>query len=157
MTDFNHGDLVAVRHKNDPEADTTIALVRRRHSAGDALEFAYLNGGYDLVSPDLPATRLVVINPEDPDDIERFSAALANQRLAQNPDRHNVRAAFRSLVAPPKPPEPTGFAAVVEDMAGELWVRVDEDSQPWRGRDQAVWSDWSDVAAVRVVSPGVDQ
>jgi len=61
---------------------------------------------------------------------------------------------------PPKPEEPLGLGAVVEDAEGQVWVRFKTaEIRPWRrnwpGDD--VWSSefFSDIDAVRVLSEGV--
>ena len=60
---------------------------------------------------------------------------------------------------PPKPAEPTGLGAVVEDDDGRRWVRIDDDpelNKPWRPADMAaIRSHWQNVKAVRVLSEGV--
>jgi hypothetical protein len=60
---------------------------------------------------------------------------------------------------PPKPAEPTGLGAVVEDDLGRRWVRIDDDpelNKPWRPADMAaIRSHWQNVKAVRVLSEGV--
>lgn len=64
---------------------------------------------------------------------------------------------------PPKPAEPTGLGAVVEDSHGKRWTRYDcqGDPQPWwcdgAGPDIPVERRFSydDIDAVRVLSEGV--
>lgn len=72
----------------------------------------------------------------------------------------DLAAALREFAdpTPPKPDEPTGLGAVVEDAEGKRWVR-------WSARDDlAAWcppdpnvarSSWHHVDAVRVLSEGV--
>jgi hypothetical protein len=67
--------------------------------------------------------------------------------------------------SPPKPPEPTGLGAVVEDRAGDRWIRV-EWGNPWcranpvrrAGGDSLTHGThvpWERLDAVRVLSEGV--
>ena len=55
----------------------------------------------------------------------------------------------------PKPAEPTGLGAVVEDSQGERWVRVAECDQSWRSEHAAALCDYALIDAVRVLSEGV--
>ena len=56
--------------------------------------------------------------------------------------------------APPKPAEPMGLGAVVEDTDGEPWVRVGG-RLPWFDGRRIVRAIWGDLDAVRVLSEGV--
>lgn len=111
---------------------------------------------------------LVVIDPEDRQQLERLADAFteAEDSRTITASQHRVdamRDALCSLINPPKPPEPTGLGAVVEDADGVLWVRV---SSGWfractggnsRGRYRRYTGVDSDdpIAAVRVLSEGV--
>ena len=80
-----------------------------------------------------------------------------------------LRAAFAPL-APPKPPEPTGWLAVVVDAGGDKWVR---DGLPSDRSQRGAWwnhscaareyvggdlrAEYADITAVRILSEGVDQ
>lgn len=102
---------------------------------------------------------VVVIDPEDREQVRRLGQSLLAHEDMQRATTENVQAALRSLIAPPKPDEPTGLGAVVEDSEGHLHVRTGRDYAPWvggrynpsigRGRP------WSDIDAVRVLSDGV--
>lgn len=71
-----------------------------------------------------------------------------------------VREAMRSFT-PPKPDEPLGLGAVVEDDEGEKWVRAGishRKADDWRcveGHHVGYWSEWFNLNAVRVLSEGV--
>ena len=67
----------------------------------------------------------------------------------------NVQTALRSLIADPKPAEPMGLGAVVEDADGKRWLR--SGSESWWRVDMMAASDWSGIAAVKVLSEGVTQ
>ena len=57
---------------------------------------------------------------------------------------------------PPKPAEPTGLGAVVEDAEGVRWVRTPRDPMPWRSAQETVMAArWVGINAVRVLSEGV--
>jgi hypothetical protein len=64
---------------------------------------------------------------------------------------------------PPKPDEPMGLGAVVEDAEGYRYVRSYDDEgieRPWHVIDRAAnkplgWWRWDDIAVVRVLSEGV--
>ena len=58
-----------------------------------------------------------------------------------------------------KPAEPTGLGAVVEDVEGERWVRVNvlTGTQEWRCCDfNGAFRKYADITAVRILSPGVE-
>lgn len=110
---------------------------------------------------------LVVIDPEDREQVGRLLDALAEKdwevgegdQLADD-----VQAALREFAnpTPPKPEEPTGLGAVVEDTDGRLWFRMTLENQTWPGEvwqeqygcDPDRWRKYADVNAVRVLSEG---
>lgn len=103
-----------------------------------------------------PLRPLVVIDPESAEDCERLG------RLWNKHAR--VADALREFAdpKPPRPEEPTGLGAVVEDSKGVRWVRSREDKPGLLG---AVWensaglshSPWTGIDVVRVLSEGVQQ
>ena len=97
---------------------------------------------------------LVVIDPEDPQQVERLYGALA-ARVGMA----TISEALRSLVALPKPEEPTGLGAVVEDEDGEKWLRCFGDAGyfVWRKAEdfESRRLRYTDITAVRVLSEGV--
>lgn len=114
---------------------------------------------------------LVVIDPEDREQAARLIALFSDQFTAWSTDGERdadkMQAALREFAnpKPPKPEEPTGLGAVVEDAAGLLWVRVEPHDprnaiavHAWRNRVvNAVprENSWLHVDAVRVLSEGV--
>lgn len=107
---------------------------------------------------------LVVLDPEDGDALfpilrqVRDTAFKAGDTYpGMTAFTEAFQAALRSLVAPPKPDEPKGLGAVVEDADGRRWVRTDGDRYLWRGRmdDTQVARRWSAINAVRVLDEGV--
>lgn len=105
---------------------------------------------------------LAVIDPEDREAVERL-VSLNRLELMVHP-ADTMQAALREFAnpKPPRPDEPQGLGAVVEDGNGVLWIRMSIENQTWPGEvwqeqygvvDR--WSKWSDIAAVRVLSEGV--
>lgn len=106
----------------------------------------------------------VTIDYEDREQVERLADAVVHARMgntlgnAYPGETTNLQAALRSLVSPPRPDEPTGLGAVVEDEDGRLWVRTFTDGRcaGWRTADFAGrYRQWESVAAVKVLSVGV--
>lgn len=106
---------------------------------------------------------LVVIDPEDAEQVERLVACVYEQPAdLKKRTKEHWQQALREY-ANPKPPiiEPTGLGAVVEDSRGRTWIRYlrPGTSAPW------LWSEapehverlsvWSAIDAVAVLSDGV--
>ncbi|MGZ4521040.1 MAG: hypothetical protein ACXVGA_06805 [Mycobacteriaceae bacterium] len=110
---------------------------------------------------DSPASHrpLVVIDPEDREQVERLTRAhcAAFDSTCVQPEEVNaMQAALRSLIAPPRPPEPTGLGAVVEDAEGVRWLRRHMGEQSvWCHARETGWHEWSEITAARVLSEGV--
>ncbi len=109
---------------------------------------------------------VVVISPEDREQVERLIERMAQARVwAVMPSdvdsmsdyrADQMQAALRSLIAPPKPDEPTGLGAVVEDASGRPWVFAgDVDSSGTWWYNAAEPERWNEINAVRVLSEGV--
>lgn len=103
--------------------------------------------------------RLVVIDPENEDDVTRLADALVDHHdrtYGVHSDWLSIQAALREF-ANPTPPieEPTGLGAVVEAINNNHFVRVG--SAGWVHVDDCAGEpcDWRDIAVVRVVSEGV--
>lgn len=103
------------------------------------------------------ARPLVVIDPEDREQVERLMALLKSQDQA--PEAVDImQAALREFASPtpPKPDEPTGLGAVVECADGSTWVRTDLHlANNWVHAGFGSRSSYADIAAVRVLSEGV--
>ncbi len=166
--EWKPGDVAVI---STPSGETWFALVRERKSLNNALEFAYTTGSYDLVgdmAEGYTARPLVVIDPEDPGTMDALGKAWDE---AESCDLDNVqpmtmralraRIALRSLVADPKPDEPTGLGAVVEDSEGGKWTRwTDAEDYPdcWLSNtDGSGDTCYANITAVRVLSPGVTE
>jgi hypothetical protein len=107
---------------------------------------------------------LVVIDPEDREAVERladlFFAALYPEmkNTPGHDDLTAMQAALREFTnpTPPKPDEPQGLGAVVEDEHGNRWIRTDPEAPGWTEWDAPVTrTPYARIAAVRILSPGV--
>lgn len=115
--------------------------------------------------------RLVaVVDPEDTDAVDRLVHLFWDHGNDDCDDPAAMREALREFAAPapPRPDEPTGLGAVVEDEVGDLWLR---DGMPgdrsqsghwWnktvaheKNYDGVLRAEWPDIAVVRVLSDGV--
>lgn len=107
---------------------------------------------------------LVVIDPEDAEQVNRLADAFCAARWSHMPGSDEcdplTRSAMREALSeylrptPPRPDEPQGLGAVVEDAKGLNWIRIHPGGPAWVNGYQR-WAEWSEVDAVRVVSPGV--
>lgn len=111
---------------------------------------------------------LVVIDPEDREAVERLLEFLHRAEDSAHPAAYcgsftcrtdSLREALREFAnpKPPKPDEPLGLGAVVEDVVGNRWVRTIEAHIPWYLNDSGgdVWRDYDAILAVKVLSEGV--
>ena len=146
--------------------DGHIALALDERDADGRLSFVYNDSEGDPCSlwvEDSDARPLVVVDPESAKDVARLATAYeevegaAPGLIPMTVSHLRMLAALRSLIAPPKPPEPTGLGAVVEDAEGEAWVRYARrySTAPWVNGTTSV--EWEDITAVRILSEGVDQ
>jgi hypothetical protein len=109
----------------------------------------------------IDARPLVVLDPESDEDVERLADAFANHGDVHARVRETLlesaRDTLRALARPPKPAEPTGLGAVVE-QDGLRWVRADTDDLPWRvvaGPETSAFRNWDQFRpTVRVLSEG---
>jgi hypothetical protein len=123
-------------------------MIRRtdgRWEHGDQTRFPII----DAVARPRP---VVVINPEDRAQVERLADEFCTVKSSGWVDQ--MQAALRSLVTPPKPEEPLGLGAVVEDAEGTPWVRCENvDLEPhWYARNKR--RDYPEINVVRVLSDG---
>jgi hypothetical protein len=163
MTEFKPGDVVSVSHPVYDDGPYR-AIVRARRAAGDALEVALDNGGFDILSDAVEqgdVRPLVVIDPEDREQIERLAEAIDRADYDHGGKYPDVyQAALRSLVSPPRPVEPLGLGAVVEDDISVRWVRVNTatGTAEWRCTEPVPeHRRYADIAVVKVLSEGVTQ
>ena len=106
-------------------------------------------------------TPVAVINPDDREAVERladiFCAYPSSGWVEQ------MQAALHEFAnpTPPKPEEPMTWLAVVEDKDGFRWFTHRNDptvnhETPWYCRDLEEYRDYADIAAVEVISEGVE-
>lgn len=137
--------------------------------------WATVDDGRQLID-DTDVRPLVVLDmaPEQARLVVRIlrSSADADDQADSHPFRGLVTStAYRAIAdqiesqaRPPKPAEPTGLGAVVEDAAGQRWTRYDErDPQPWwrtstGDPDEPIECRfaYADIDAVKVLSKGVN-
>lgn len=114
------------------------------------------DGIYRLATDARP---VVVIDPEDREQVTLLNELIQIQPQSDTRPLVDVlRDALREFAnpKPPKPVEPTGLGAVVEDEDGSLHVRTSGHIvNPWRSETDGSSRSWSLVAAVRVLSAGV--
>jgi hypothetical protein len=112
------------------------------------------------------ARPLVVIDPEDREQVDGLWAILRDGLALRS--RDNMQAALREFAnpTPPRPDEPTGLFAQVEDSDGTTWYRSAEQNSVWRkvyvntdskryvGCDSAPRA-YAEIDVVRVLSDGI--
>ncbi|WP_418060771.1 hypothetical protein [Pimelobacter simplex] len=153
-----------------------IALVRPRSKAlGERLEFAYVSRGYDMVDDaDISgsARPLVVIDPEDREQVERLAAAFVDVYWRSEGPRetagaiHAMQAALREFASPTptKPDEPSKWGVVeascVHSPRRLHWMRHEDDNwwpfAPYGEDDRRpLPDDWDSLVDPVVVRDGV--
>ena len=164
-TEWKLGDVAMVRLDADTEVRVTWNYDGWRSAKG-----SFYDPKGSFYDPALPARPLVVIDAEDREQVERltdlYERAIPDGLVTPTASTDALQAALREFAnpTPPKPDEPTGLGAVVEDADGRRWVRwhCDGDpmhvskNRPWSGAN-GVGSDraYDDINAVRVLSEGV--
>lgn len=123
------------------------------------------NANFGLFSK---VSRVVVISPEDREQVERLTKVLVEAAFAHgnvvvsdqgiHPD--TTAAALREFATPkpPRPEEPTAWLAAVEDEDGNRWCLLGgppEMSRGWYSPDLNTRRNFADIAAVTVLSEGV--
>lgn len=113
---------------------------------------------------------LVVIDPEDREQVSRLGDAFCKARWDHTPGSNecdpltfsSMQAALREFAVPtpPRPDEPTGLGAVVEDENGARHVRTFAGAhRAWLGHIRDDGGErtrtYAEIAAVRVLSDGV--
>lgn len=159
--EWKPGDVALAKWRNYVGVPALFVAARQRWIDVDGVEF-------DGDENDLTLRPLVVIDPENREDVERLSEAIrdAEKDCGQDfweYDQMVLQDALRDFAdpKPPKPEEPTGLGAVVEDASGTTWVRAGltiRERDDWRAVNServGWWSKYADIAAVRVLSEGV--
>lgn len=106
---------------------------------------------------------LAVIDPEDREQVERLIRLFCHHTPRGDAEfvlRHggidNMQAALREFAdpKPPKPEEPLGVGAVIEDAEGSIWVRVGRKPGNTWYRPHGVYARYSDLDIIRKLSDG---
>jgi hypothetical protein len=137
-------------------------LVVRTDTLRDAYWSAPKGWPSGVGSDDCDYRPLVVIDPEDRQQVDRLCDALSRLEILSEgwddgPRRRRCADALREFAnpTPPKPTEPTGLGAVVEDADGMKWILVYDHTMWQQHHDRATWRHYSELAVVRVLSEGV--
>ena len=151
--EWKPGDVVLAADGSDKRPFFVFAREGRLHTMSvDGHQFP-------MLYPDYNTRPLILIDPEDREQVERLVAAVYEQPYATKVAGtvEHWQAALREFAnpTPPKPDEPTGLGAVVEDANGVRWVKVFEGDMWQDHRDRSIWRGWNGVNAVRVLSEGV--
>ena len=152
-TQWKPGDVAMVSALNKPEP------YRAYYDGKTWREY-----GEPMFCVDQPQTmrHLVVVDPEDREAVERLWNLFRNNEIPNG--REAIADALREFAnpKPPRPEEPMGLGAVVEDDFGSRWVCVyseDGDPQRWAMQGQVGlvdrWRTYNDVPVVRRLNDGV--
>lgn len=97
---------------------------------------------------------LIVLDLDRPDLL--LHALKTDDPWRTDRDWQEVARQIEAQIKPPKPDEPMGDGAVVEDRCGYRWVRIagPGDGPAWRHRGHNA-REWDHVNAVRILSEGV--
>jgi hypothetical protein len=99
---------------------------------------------------------IVVIDPENDAQLERLAYHLARIGGDWPRDLGAVRMVLNAMIAPPKPAEPMGLGAVVEDVDGERWVQFSSKNGLWWRNYQGWNRRWTEFGpSVKVLSEGI--
>lgn len=155
MTDFKPGDIAMVEC-SDGEWRQAVA---RLGPFGAPTAWVFADQAMRRLD-ESNARPLVVIDPEDREQVERLVRAFWDHGTDDCDDPQAMADGLRSMVEPPKPPEPTGAYAAVVDKHGSEFVRLGDGPAPWMHNGSPSNRDtyaWSGIAAVTVLSEGVTQ
>jgi hypothetical protein len=158
--EWKPGDVAIAQWRHFDGVRAFFSAARQQWIDVDGAEF---DGDED----DLTLRPLVVIDPDDREQVERLLRGYSGWKnspedLKEYPHYVNeMQAALREFAnpTPPKPDEPTGLGAVVEDADGEKWIRtttpdrdMDNLDKPWA--NGPVRRHWQIVEAVKVLNAG---
>lgn len=121
---------------------------------GKSGEWWLLDVGEYALSKDVePIRPLVVIDSEDREQVERLRFEIAD--LVSYSQLREALDTFADP-KPPRPDEPTGLGAVIEDDRGWLWTkaRTHDHGLNWREQWGGRWENWVDLDVARVLSEG---
>lgn len=136
------------------------------------LSFVYTDSDGDSCSvwTDEPGARpLAVIDPESREQVERLVQSRLDRIWSGVTVRDSTvdewQTALREFAnpTPPKPPEPTGLGAVVEDTSGKEWLRISPsigNPAPWAPvgnvGSPSKWRNWRDLDVTTKGVPDVE-
>ena len=106
---------------------------------------------------------LAVIDPEDREAVKRLLATYHGWKWddriidSKGASVADMQAALREFAnpKPPRPSEPTGLGAVVEDGEGKRWTRANSEGEWYSEDGNDVAITYAEVPVVRVLSEGV--
>lgn len=144
---------------NDVAITHLLAVLRDHYAAGYASM-----GGH--VARAVNGRPLVVVDPEDREQVRQLLRGYYTRPYenVREGSVTNMQAALREFAnpKPPKPDEPMGHMAVVEDVKGRRWVNWRnpkdqiEHHSPWISADDSDdFREYVHIDAVRVLSEGV--
>lgn len=129
-----------------------------RHEDG---RWVFPDGSHNTDRQNIPTHLLVVIDPEDREQVEdlcrRYVETYGGRWDGREKPVIDMQAALRSLIEPPKPEEPTGLGAVVETANGDLYVRSKTITTiaHWKPAKGGERRKYEHLKVVRVLSEGV--
>lgn len=158
--EWEPGDVAMVTW---PGGSSEVLFRHLRGADYDIEEWRSATDGCAYPTPD-QLRPLAVIDPEDGEQVERLLDSLRGMSFSAHACGAFIclRAALRELAdpTPPKPEEPKGLGAVVEDVEGVRWVRVNQrtGTQEWRCCDyNGEFRNYAAVDARRVLSEGIPE
>jgi hypothetical protein len=155
--EWKPGDVAMVRVSEEYAPEVAVSSDRQWFVAGPRLgsRHGWYHANVEVIRP------LVVIDPEDAEQVERLASTDALRGLGGSFDSlaYNLADALREFAnpTPPKPQEPMGLGAVVEDAEGERYVRhadCNHPERPWQALNGSIWN-YAALDVVRVLSEGV--
>lgn len=155
--EWQPGDVANVSAPGLDERRATWATdcPKENHPAAPHWHIATRNTYLPANTYGLVARPLVVIDPEDREQIERLYSLYEGAPLGAI---DSMQAALREYADPPspRPDEPLLLGAVIEDE-GALWVGLGTDPGElnWCSA-KGHWNYWDEFASPRVLSPGYD-
>jgi hypothetical protein len=153
VSEFKPGDVAMITAYNQPEP---------YRAYYDGKTWRECDGNCFCVDVPMSVRPLVVIDPEDREQVERLMDPLRRMVFAPHAcgAMDCLTTALREFAkpTPPKPAEPLGLGAVVEDAEGLRWVHyLGRVGWKWcgSGPDHDGVREYADIDAVRVLSEGV--
>jgi hypothetical protein len=160
--EWKPGDVAMVRWL---DGERTPVIVREVHGRTCAVWGVKdgTEGPFSFATSDVRP--LAVIDPDSPADQRRLLGILRSSGafrgvVSQDIALDCIGDALREFAnpTPPKPDEPTGLGAVVEDAEGLIWIRGGANHQcggDWHLLGATDYCAYAEIAAVEVLSDGV--